>query len=150
MKRVLARTPADAVLFLGDGLADLEALQAGYTGKAFFAGVRGNCDFLSDQPAERLFTLEGVRILMLHGHTRGVKHGTGVLEAYAAAQEVDLVLYGHTHGAEDRYLPDAGRGRPLRLFNPGSIGAPGYERPGYGYLELQNGQVLSNCAVYEE
>jgi len=149
MKRILGRAEVDAVLYLGDGIRDFEALQEDYHGKAVFMAVRGNCDFLCDYPAERIFSYEGVRILMLHGHTRNVKHGTAALEAYARVQGVDLILYGHTHRAEDRYLPME-EGRPLRLFNPGSIGAGGRDIPRFGYLDIRNGQVVSNCAVYEE
>jgi putative phosphoesterase len=149
MKQILGRAEVEAVLFLGDGIREFEALQEGYDGKAVFMAVRGNCDFLCDDPAERIFSYEGVRILMLHGHTRNVKYGTAALEAYARVQDVDLVLYGHTHRAEDRYLP-AEEGRPLRLFNPGSIGACGREGPRFGYLDIRNGQIVSNCAVYEE
>ncbi len=148
MKQVLARAEVDAVLFLGDGIRDFEALQEGYDGKALFMAVRGNCDLFGDDPAERIFSYEGIRILMLHGHTRNVKHGTEALEAYARRQAVDLVLYGHTHRAEDRYLSE--EGRPLRLFNPGSIGAAGWDKPGFGYLDIRNGQILSSCSVYEE
>ena len=116
----------------------VEALQEDYHGKAVFMAVRGNCDFLCDYPAEGIFSYEGVRILMLHGHTRNVKHGTAALEAYARVQGVDLILYGHTHRAEDRYLPME-EGRPLRLFNPGSIGAGGRDIPRFGYLDIRNG-----------
>ncbi len=151
MRRVVGRTEADLILHLGDGEGDFEALQAGYRGRAMFLAVRGNGDFLSELPAERIVTYEGARILMLHGHTRNVKSGNGALEAYARAQEIDLVLYGHTHLAEDRYYPAEGDGKPFRLFNPGSIGSPGWGLPPrYGYIEIRNGQILTNCAVYEE
>jgi putative phosphoesterase len=151
MKRVVERTEADLILYLGDGEADFETLQEDYHGRAMFLAVRGNCDVMSDLPAERLFAFEGIRILMLHGHTRGVKHGNERLEAMAKIQQADLVLYGHTHCAEDRYYPAEGEDKPFRLFNPGSIGSPGYGRPPrYGYIEIRDGQILSNCAVYKE
>jgi predicted phosphodiesterase len=124
MKRVVERTEADLILHLGDGEADFETLQEDYHGRAMFLAVRGNCDVMSDLPAERLFAFEGIRILMLHGHT---------------------------HCAEDRYYPAEGEDKPFRLFNPGSIGSPGYGRPPrYGYIEIRDGQILSNCAVYKE
>ena len=151
MKRVVERTEADLILHLGDGEADFEALKESYPGRAMMVAVRGNCDFLSDLPAERIFEFEGVRFLMLHGHTRGVKHGNGALEAYARIKEIDLVLYGHTHCHEDTYHPADEGGKPFRVFNPGSIGSPTYgQPPRYGYIEIQNGQILSNCAVYQE
>ena len=151
MKQILVRARGEAVLYLGDGIGDFEALQEGYDGNTVFMAVRGNCDFLCEYPTERIVTYEGVRILMLHGHTRNVKHGTEALEAYARGQEIDLVLYGHTHRAEDRYIPgEDGGGKPLRLLNPGSIGAPDWDKPRFGYLDVRNGQVVSNCAVYED
>ena len=151
MKRVVERTEADLIPHLGDGEADFEALQESYRGFAMFVAVRGNCDYMSDLPAERIFEFDGIRFLMLHGHTRNVKHGNAVLEAYARTQGIDLVLYGHTHLAEDRYYPAEGEDKPFRLFNPGSIGSPGWGLPPrYGYIEIRDGQIVSNCAVYQE
>ncbi len=150
MKHVMQRTTVDAIWYLGDGVRDFEHLQERDSGRAMFLAVRGNGDGICDWPAERIVTYENVRILLLHGHTRNVKHGTEVLEAYAREKEVDLVLYGHTHRWEDRYLPGEGNDKPLRLFNPGSIGASKWHEPRYGYLEIRNGQILSNCAVYED
>jgi len=149
MRRVIERTPADVILHLGDGARDFEQLSETVETRALFLAVRGNCDGVSDWPLERLFDREGIRFLMLHGHTHQVKHGTERLARYAEAKEVDVVLYGHTHRAEDRYVPAEGEGRPLRLFNPGSIGAAWRDEASYGYIEIRNGVLLTNVAAYQ-
>jgi putative phosphoesterase len=149
MRRVVERTPADLVLHLGDGVREFERLSETVESRSLFLAVRGNCDGVSEWPLERVFEREGFRFLMLHGHTHQVKHGTELLTRYAEAKEIDVVFYGHTHRAEDRYLPAEGGTRPLRLFNPGSIGAPWRDEASYGYIEIRNGMILTNVAAYE-
>ena len=153
METVLRRTPADVAIHLGDGLRDFEEVRdrlgEDYEARMRFLSVPGNCDIgRIAAPAECRITLEGFRFLLLHGHTRGVKHGTEALEAYAAGEGIDVVLYGHTHRADDRYLTFPS-GKALRLFNPGSIGAAATFSPSFGYLEIRNGQLLSNTALWE-
>ena len=60
------------VLHLGDCQRDLEKLRQAFP-MLPMEGVPGNCDYGSCDQPERLIELGGVRILMLHGHTRGVK-----------------------------------------------------------------------------
>lgn len=148
MRRVIERTPAELILHLGDGAQEFECLSETVKSRALFLGVRGNCDRISDLPAERVFEREGIRFLMLHGHTHQVKHGLGLLEHYAEAQQIDVVLYGHTHRAEDRYCSGEEGRKPLRLFNPGSISAPWRDEATYGYLEIRNGVLLTNLAAF--
>lgn len=129
----------DAVLFLGDGIRDFLGLDIGN----LFA-VRGNCDIYcpDDVPTERLLTFDGVRILMMHGHTHSVKSGTARLLAYARARGADVVLYGHTHEPIERYVRDSDEERGIYLFNPGSLGEPRGNAPSYGVIEIKKGQLL--------
>ena len=158
MKAVIRRTPADAVVHLGDGFRDIEAVRdelgEDYERRLRYFRVRGNCDFFlggaASPPEELTVELGGVRFLLLHGHTRHVKHGTALLENYARGIGADIVLFGHTHEVVDRWLPGEGPTRPLRLFNPGSIGAPAGCDPRYGYIEIRNGQALTNIADFRE
>lgn len=141
----------DALLFLGDGLRDFEYIQDDLCG---FAAVKGNCDGFSffsaeeSAPTERMLCLDGVKILMMHGHSHSVKSGTDRAAAYALARGADVLLYGHTHIAENTYYPigsnigGAVTERPLYVFNPGSLGEPRYGAPSYGVLEIRNGSVL--------
>ena len=104
MADVFLRDKYDAVLFLGDGISDFDRLCQNSTGNTMMIAVKGNCDFFDGTPEERIFDLDGFRVLMLHGHTKSVKHGTSVLEYYAREKEVDLVLYGHTHSRDIRRI----------------------------------------------
>ena len=124
----------DYLLFLGDGLRDIDELA--YYGE--FAAlpvlsVRGNCDFFgaSDTPELRELTLGGIRTMMMHGHRYGVKAGVTRAAAFAASKDCDLLLFGHTHIPRNERL-EAGQTvgdlvlhKPLVLFNPGSVGYSG-------------------------
>lgn len=114
------------VLFLGDGLADLGRAPA-LDGESVLA-VRGNCDFLAgDEPETRIVGLGAYRALMMHGHTLGVKHSLANAVALAVRENVDALLYGHTHEPFERML-DAGESlegirvsKPLVVFCPGAL-----------------------------
>ncbi len=143
---------AEAVLFLGDGLRDLSRLTDLPPNLTPIA-VRGNCDLLmgwgqEEPPTERMVAFDRFKILMMHGHTRGVKHGMETAAEAAASRGADLLLYGHTHAAREAYLPEGERvgggilTKPLWLFNPGSLGESGTGRPSYGLVTIQQGQLL--------
>src|SRR5690554_3698912 len=61
-----------------------------------FLCVHGNCD-ISRFPKELFFQVEGVKILVLHGHQHSVKYSYDVLYYYAKEKGANLVLFGHTH-----------------------------------------------------
>ena len=145
----------DALIFLGDGLSDLERADA-YSGNFTVFAVKGNCDGFSINtreraPEEMTLCFEGYRILLMHGHTRGVKHGLTNAIYAASEREADILLFGHTHEPLERYLPDGEEyslSKPLYIFNPGSLGAPG-ERNGYfGLIEIRkNGVLMSHGTI---
>ena len=137
----------DALLFLGDGYRDAEAMAAEY-GLGLFS-VAGNCDslfsisMLGTRPQqELLLTFEGVKILMMHGHTHGVNGGVGSAADYARSRGADVLLFGHTHVKLERYLPGEEGGRPLWIFNPGSISRPRDGSASFGTLEVKDGSVI--------
>lgn len=144
----------DALLFLGDGLRD-------FGGKSYscFSAVKGNCDGFSffgaslDAPAEQLITLDGYKFLMTHGHTRSVKSGIESAMAYAYERGADVLLYGHTHIADERYYPEGSElcgkttDRPMYAFNPGSLGEPRGGEPSFGVIEIRNGQILFSHGI---
>lgn len=101
-------------------------------------GVPGNCDYGSADQPERLTELGGVRILMMHGHTRHVK--SGPMAAMYAAREcgADILLFGHTH------QPVVDRSGDFWVMNPGCIG-PSVRRT-YGVITLEDGKV--DCAAF--
>lgn len=149
IERVLSlNKDCDAVLFLGDGLADLYGVSAG------LVSVRGNCDmsYLWGEglktPSEQIMTFDGFRFLMVHGHTLSVKSGIERAMKYAFEAGADVLLYGHTHERCERYFPVGSElcgtviDRPMYAFNPGSIGSPRDGAPSFGVIEIRNGQML--------
>ena len=80
----------DGAFFAGDGLSCV--LQSNIE-KLYW--VAGNCDAYGDK--EQIIEIEGVKILLTHGHLYGVKSGMGKL--YYRAKEVgaNVVIFGHTH-----------------------------------------------------
>ena len=145
---------ADALIFLGDGLRDLMRADAYSYGFTVFS-VRGNCDGISfftnesDVSEELCFSFEGFRFFALHGHTRGVKSGTDRAIYAAMSREADVLLYGHTHIPEERYIPEINEeyGKPLRVFNPGSLGASGDGKGHFGLIQIKNGNLLMSHGV---
>ena len=134
----------DGVLFLGDCLRDVIGVRG-------VISVRGNCDgsLMSDgTPTEQMMCFDGVRILVMHGHTHSVKSGTDRAIAYALAKGADVLVYGHTHVPDERYYPAGSEiageitERPIYVFNPGSLGAPHDGRPSFGVIQIKNGAVL--------
>ncbi len=115
MARCVELVQPNAILHLGDCQRDAEALHRAYPAIPMQT-VPGNCDWGALDEPEVLTEYGGVRILMMHGHTMGVKANT--LSAIYAAREMDaqILLFGHTH----RPLVDYDGS--LWVMNPGTIG----------------------------
>ena len=134
MEQCVERVQPQVILHLGDCVRDAQRLEERYP-QIPLLGVPGNCDYGGlDQP-ERLTELGGVRILMMHGHTRGVK--SSAMNACYAAREcgAQILLFGHTH----RPLVDWDG--TLWVMNPGSI----RDRRTYGVITLEGGKI--DCAA---
>ena len=139
---------AEAILFLGDGIKDIDLI-APIPTRAVCA-VRGNCDWLSpfSYDEERFLIFGNYHILMMHGHTRGVKSGLEAAIKYAYGRGADVLLFGHTHTPLEKYLPagtDIGglvTERPMYVFNPGSLGSPRDGRASFGYIEICRNNIL--------
>lgn len=137
MRRALEAVSPQCLLFLGDGLRDLDKLRAEYP-RLPVEAVAGNCDRGAPEQEEKLIEIEGVRIFMLHGHTRNVKYDP--MRALYAAREygADILLYGHTHRACVDY------DGTLWVMNPGTVGDR--TRAGYGVITAEPGGL--DCSVY--
>ena len=139
MSRVLRKNPdVRNVLFLGDGLRDVETLARLHPERSIRA-VRGNCDALTlEYPTEDIFSLYGTTVFLCHGHTLGVKGGLGGAIACAKEAGARVLLYGHTHTPHEEYLSESG----LYLCNPGSIGQGHGGEGSFAILDLlPNGSV---------
>ena len=139
----------DALIFLGDGLSDLERADAYSRGFTVFA-VKGNCDGFSFMSRARVeeemtFSFDGYKFLIMHGHTRGVKHSLTNAIYAASEREADVLLFGHTHEPLEKYIPaddDGAIKKPLYVFNPGSLGSSGDGWGYYGLIEIRNNGIL--------
>ena len=122
----------DAVVHLGDGWRDAEALHRLYPDLPL-EQVPGNCDLGRFEDAERLVFFGGFPVLLCHGHTLGVK--SSLLRASCAARErgAKALLYGHTH------VPYIDYHDGLWLVNPGSIGD--FRRPSYCVLTVEGDRL---------
>jgi putative phosphoesterase len=139
---------AEAVIFLGDGVRDLDRAE---TANKPIISVRGNCD-TAISGERQVYTLNfgEYNIMLTHGHLFSVKSGLDTISAHAAECGADIVLFGHTHKRYDKYLP-AGTTiggitlkKPLRLFNPGSIGEPRDSRASFGLITLRGKDILTS------
>ena len=147
LAEVLERSPADILLFLGDGLRDLDLVPDDYTLRA----VRGNCDFFSaaDTPEERVEQFGATRIFMTHGHRYGVKGGLGAVLSAAVRQNADVLLYGHTHVpqsftlAAGEQVGDRCLQKPLLVICPGSLGDPRDGKPSFATLTVRENGMLA-------
>ena len=137
MARAVALTQPRHILHLGDCLRDAWELYTLFPAIPLDT-VPGNCDWGSFDTPERLLEFDGVRVLMMHGHTRNVK--STPLSAQYAAREcgADILLFGHTH----RPLVDYDG--TLYTMNPGAISDP--RRPTYGLVTIENGKA--HCATF--
>jgi len=132
MIRAVEQVQPDRVLHLGDCQRDLTALEQEFPTLPM-EGVPGNCDWGSCDQPERLLELGGVRIFMLHGHTRNVK--SSPMAALYAAKEygAQVLLFGHTH------MPLVDNDGTLLTLNPGAAGDRLH--PTCGILTIENGRA---------
>lgn len=116
VSKVIEDQKVDLILHLGDNVEDGENISKIFGIETII--VRGNGDFTSDYPFDRLVDIAGKRIFMTHGHRYSVRHGHMSLYYKALESGADIVLYGHTH------IPVNLREKDLIIMNPGSPSLP--------------------------
>ena len=106
--------PLCGVLHLGDGFHDLDRFESLLPP---IVRVKGNCDFWSAAPGENTLVtnVEGVPMLLTHGHLLGVRQGIEGLLYAAFSKGCRAALYGHTH--VQRMQWESG----ILLLNPGAV-----------------------------
>ena len=116
MTGAVSETRPDAVIHCGDGSRDTQAVIREFPELPVYQ-VGGNCDFDPTLPLTLTVELSGVRILIAHGHSYGVRYGDLDRLAYAAEEAgARIALYGHTHRAK---VDTVGA---VTVLNPGSAG----------------------------
>ena len=133
-KRIIAETEGiDCIIHLGDNCRDAEELRKNTSIRV--VSIRGNCDYDPSVAAQQLLTIDGARILLVHGHQYHVD--TNLLRLNFAAQEAGAcaVCFGHTHRALCTYEDG------ILFLNPGSISRPRDGARSYALLEIRDGFV---------
>ena len=133
----------DAIIHLGDHYDDGKAIAEEYPDIRMYQ-VPGNCDRYrcpEDVSQTRYPTIDGVRLLMTHGHLHKVKMYTDLLLRDGRAAGAQAVLYGHTHCPNCYQEPDG-----LWVVNPGSCG---YYGGTVALMETDHGRIRS-CRILDD
>lgn len=93
--------------------------------------LAGNNDFFSYLPGEKEIKIGKYRVFMTHGHGYYVSMNTQRLRREAAARDVQIVMFGHTHKP---YLDLDGE---VVVLNPGSISYPRQEGRQGTYIMME-------------
>lgn len=109
--KIFATEKFDYLFFLGDGINDLGDYI--YLDNVF--AVSGNCDFFSDVPNERIFSINNINFFITHGNRYFVKKNLSFLKEKAISEGVDYVFYGHTHSQMIEEYSG------IKFINPGSF-----------------------------
>lgn len=134
-KVVNAHPEADIIVHCGDGSRDVDMLRTRFPEKRII-NVRGNCDLgANDVSLTEIFMVQGKKIMVTHGHLFDVKYGLNRIIHEAKEDDVDVVLFGHTHKA----LADYDDG--LFILNPGCGG--GYHAT-FGYVDITKDGIVTN------
>lgn len=126
---------ADAIIFLGDVVSDIEDFTYEYTDKRFFI-VSGNCDRFSQYPYSKTENIGGVNVFITHGHSLGVKGGIGNLVIAAKQQNCKIALYGHTHIPDTKYVDG------MYIVNPGSCARSRDGGNSYAVIDIRDNGIL--------
>ena len=95
--------------------------------------VAGNNDYFSQLPNEKILDLDGLKVLITHGHYYYVSTGYDFIRREAISRGMDIVMFGHTHRP---LIQEEGN---LTLINPGSLSYP-----------RQSGRQLSYIVMKKE
>lgn len=129
-KAIEAQKDATDVLFLGDGLRDIDRLSHLYPDRRFHT-VKGNCDCGAAVNLIEILYFEGKRVFLTHGHELHVKDGLCEVLSAARSMKADILLFGHTH------VPVTSYENGIYIMNPGSVSCPrGGAVPSYGVLDI--------------
>lgn len=134
MRAIKAQPTAEIVVHCGDGSDEASRIREFFPDK-MVVSVKGNCDFCSSAPISEIFSAEGVKFFVTHGHAYNVKSTLYNLSCAAREQEASVVLFGHTHNPLSIY--DDG----LYMLNPGSL--RGYNST-YGYVDVTDKGIITN------
>lgn len=109
---------------------------------AGFLAVRGNCDFDTRYPLERIQEISGRKVYITHGHKYSVKTSLMSITYRARELNANIVCFGHSHVLGAAKIED------IFFINPGSIRLP-RERREKTYVILELAKEKIGFSVYD-
>jgi len=136
MKLLIEKIQPEMVLYLGDGIDDIRAIEKEYP-QLRFEIVKGNCDAVEDAPSEKLISVDGFSFFLTHGDLYGDNLETGKIVEHVRNKGASLLLHGHTH------MPTLWTANEITVMNPGSVlNLPGKCYPTCGLIETYNAHFV--------
>ncbi|MBZ9636724.1 metallophosphoesterase [Clostridium sp. FP1] len=126
----------DVIIHLGDNVDDILIIEKYFKGRII--NVKGNCDFSTSTPDDRVEDICGKRIFLTHGHRYNVKEGLLKLRYKALETGANIVLYGHTHIGKIDFEEG------IWYINPGSASEPRDAAPSFAIIDIQGESIGSN------
>lgn len=120
----------DMIVHLGDHFNDIVKVNEKY--KKPIEYICGNNDYGKDVKYEKVIEVNGKRLLLVHGHRYDVYYNILKLYLKALEENVDVVLFGHTH------VQKVDREGEVLFLNPGSTSRPRDGMPGAALLEIKD------------
>ncbi|MFI3207234.1 MAG: YfcE family phosphodiesterase [Clostridia bacterium] len=136
-KAIEEQTESKDIIFCGDGEREIDRAKELFPDKNFYC-VRGNNDYVLNFPYTSIIELENKKIMFTHGHGYGVKSSLDDLIFSAKSNNVDIVIFGHTHIAHRDYIDG------LHILNPGSCG---YFYSSFATIDIINTQIVTNIIM---
>ncbi|HHU75114.1 MAG TPA: metallophosphoesterase [Clostridiales bacterium] len=119
-KEVLKRvSPIDLVIHLGDFEGGVDYIRS--ITPCPIELVSGNNDFFYRLPKEKILNIGKYKVMLSHGHRYGVNFNTNHIRETAIINNVDIVMFGHTH------VPMINLSGDVWIVNPGSLAYPRQE-----------------------
>lgn len=119
----------DLIIHAGDVQQDVDDIMAAWSNIPCAYVIGNNDYFVHDVPDKRIFSFDGKRIFLTHGHLFGVKLSLNRLILAAKEANADICIFGHTHTS---YLEET---EDMLILNPGSCFRS------YAVLEINDGRV---------
>lgn len=131
-KAILHLNTCDLIIHAGDYIADAEYIH--YATDVNVKCVKGNCDSYSmDGHYELIFSANNKKFFLCHGHYYDVKIGINSLYRFAKDNDIDFVVFGHTHIPIYKTIDN------ITFINPGSLAYPrGGSDKAFGILTIDN------------
>lgn len=131
-ERIILTEKPDLILHLGDHIHDAYRLKERFP-EIPLECVPGNCDYAPNEPETKLITVQGLTLMLTHGHTYRVKYESTALLNAAYFQGADIVLFGHTHRPVNHCIEG------LYVVNPGTAGQGSHKT--CAKIEIEEGTV---------